>query len=140
MRVLRFLARFSLPKIVIPCPGLPHRPIGLKMAAMRRLIASRRVIASFCVCWLAYCGATRSNVLPLAFGMTPVEASLALGEPLVYHSGRRGSEVYVAGGPAGIPGFYPTDAGVALQFPNRPPTRWEKEWELPPPWPFLFPS
>ena len=40
----------------------------------------------------------------------------ALGLPLVYHSGRPGSQIYVAAGPAGIPGFYPTDHGIALQF------------------------
>jgi len=100
------------------------------MAAMKRLAAS------LCVCWLAYCGATRSNVLPLAFGMTPLEASLALGEPLVYHSGRRGSEIYLASGPAGIPGAYPTDYGIALQFRNGRLTGWKKDWQLRRPWPF----
>ena len=104
--------------------ALPRRPIGTKMAGMRRLIALS------CVCLLAYCGATRSNVLPLAFGMTPQEASLALGEPLVYHSGRRGSEIYVASGPAGVPGLYPVDYGMALQFRNGRLTGWKKDWQL----------
>ena len=90
----------------------------------------RRLVATLCVCWLAYCGATRSNVLPLAFGMTPAEASLALGEPLVYHSGRSGSEIFIAAGPAGIPGAYPVDAGIALQFRNGRLTGWKRDWHL----------
>ena len=102
----------------------------------------RRAIASLCVCWLAWCGAPRpntaprSNTLPLAFGMTPDQASAALGLPLVYHSGRRGSEIFVAAGPAGIPGFYPTDFGIALQFRRGQLTGWKKDWQLQRPGPF----
>jgi len=96
----------------------------------------RGFVVTCCICWLAWCGAPRSNNLPLAFGMTPAEASLALGEPLVYHSGRRGSEIYVAAAPAGIPGFYPTDFGIALQFRNGRLTGWKKDWQLRKPWPF----
>ena len=96
----------------------------------------RRLLVTFSVCWLAWCGAPRSNNLPLAFGMTPDEASLALGLPLAYYSGARGSEIYVASGPAGIPGFYPTDFGIALQFRNGRLTGWKKDWRLRMPWPF----
>lgn len=88
----------------------------------------RRALATFCVCWLAWCGAPRSNNQPLAYGMTPAQAALALGEPLVYHSGRRGSKI--AAGPAGIPGFYPSNAGIALQFRNNRLTGWKKDWQL----------
>src|SRR5262245_10892832 len=69
---------------------LPQRANGSKMAAMRRIIVTG------CICWLAWCGAPGANNLPLAFGMTPPEAELALGVPLLYHSGGRGSELYVA--------------------------------------------
>ena len=97
----------------------------------------RRLVTVFCLCWLAYCGATRSNVLPLAFGMTPAEASHALGEPLVYYSGRAGSEIYIAAGPAYVPGFYyPVDRGIALQFRNGRLTGWKKDWQLQRPGPF----
>lgn len=96
----------------------------------------RRAIASLCVCWLAWCGAPRTNTVPLAFGMTPDEAAAALGLPLVYHSGRRGSEIYIAAGPAGIPGFYPTDHGIALQFRRGRLTGWKKDWQLRRPGPF----
>ena len=98
----------------------------------------RRAIASLCVCWLAWCGAPRANTVPLAFGMTPNEVSAALGVPLVYHSGRPGSEIYVAAGHAGIPGFYPTDHGIALQFRRGRLTGWKKDWQLRRPGPGLF--
>ena len=90
----------------------------------------RHLVASLSVCWLAWCGAPGSNTAPLAFGMTPAQASAALGLSLVYHSGRRGSEIYVAAGPAGIPGFYPTDFGIALQFRHGRLTGWKKDWQL----------
>jgi hypothetical protein len=88
------------------------------------------------VCWLAFCGAPRSNTLPLAFGMTPKEASAALGLPLTYHSGRHGSKIYLAVGSEPIPGFYPVDKGVALQFRRGHLTGWKQDWHLNRPWPF----
>lgn len=96
----------------------------------------RRLIASLSVCWLGWCVAPGSNTAPLAFGMTPAEASAALRLPLVYHSGRRGSEIYVAGGQAGIPGFYPTTFEIALQFRRGRLTGWKKDWHLLRPGPF----
>ena len=83
-----------------------------------------------CVCWLAYCGAPRSNTLPLAYGMTAKQAEAALGEPLVYHSGRRGSEIYGAVGPTGIPGFYRVDAIIALQFRKGRLTGWKRDYRM----------
>jgi hypothetical protein len=94
------------------------------------------MIVSLCICWLAWCGAPRSNNLPLAFGMTPAEVELALGLPLLYHSGRRGSEIYLASGPAGIPGFYGSEGGIALQFRNGRLTGWKKDWHLRRPQPY----
>ncbi len=76
----------------------------------------RRVIASLCICWSAYCG-IESNTAPLAFGMSPEQASLALGVPLVYYSGRPGSEIYLAYGSPGIPGFYPVELGAGAAVP-----------------------
>jgi hypothetical protein len=97
---------------------------------------ARRIIASLCLCWTAYCGAYRSNVAPLAFGMTPDEVASALGLPLTYHSGRPGAEIYLARGTAGIPGFYPVDSGIALQFRKGRLTGWKQDWQLRRPWPF----
>ena len=96
----------------------------------------RHVIASLCVCWLAYCGAPRSNTLPLAFGMTPAETASALGVPLSHYSGRKGSKIYVAVKSAGIPGFYPVDRGIALQYRRGRLTGWKQDWRLNRPWPF----
>ena len=79
----------------------------------------KRVIASLCICWAAFCG-TQSNTAPLVFGMTPQEASIALGVPLVYYAGGPGSEIYLAYGSPGVPGFYPVDSALALQFRNGP--------------------
>ena len=90
----------------------------------------RRAFATCCVCWLAWCGAPHANTQPLAHGMTVAQAARALGEPLVYHSGRRGAEIYVAAGAAGIPGIDPSDAGIALQFRNGRLTGWKKDWQL----------
>ena len=85
----------------------------------------KQVIASLCVCWAAFCG-TQSNIVPLNFGMTPEEVSSALGVPLVYYSGRAGSEIYLAYGSPGIPGFYPVDYGDCAAVPQRPADRLEE--------------
>jgi hypothetical protein len=96
----------------------------------------RQLVASLGVCWLAWCNATGvhsapgSNTEPLAFGMTRSEASAALGLPLVYHSGGRGAEIYVARAPAGIPGYHRTDFSIALQFRRGRLTGWKKDWRL----------
>ena len=83
-----------------------------------------------CLCWIAYCGAPRSNIVPLKFGMTPSQVELALGEPLVYHSGRGGSQIYVTVGPAGIPGYYRVDSAIALQFRSGHLTGWKLDYRL----------
>jgi hypothetical protein len=98
-------------------------------------IGMKRVVASLLMCWAAFCG-TQSNTAPLAFGMTPAEASIALGVPLVYYSGGPGSEIYLAYGSPGIPGFYPVDSALALQFRKGQLTGWKKDWRLRRPWPF----
>jgi hypothetical protein len=92
-----------------------------------------QLVVALWVCWGIYCP---DNVAPLAFGMSPTEASMALGVPLVYYSGGRGSEIYIAYGSPGIPGFYPTDSALALQFRNGQLTGWKKDWRLRRPWPF----
>jgi hypothetical protein len=99
------------------------------------MLPMKRFAASLWVCWAAYCG-YQSNTAPLAFGMTPDQASIALGVPLVYHSGRQGSEIYLAYGSPGIPGFYPVDSALALQFRKGHLTGWKKDWRLYRPWPF----
>jgi hypothetical protein len=90
----------------------------------------RRALVSFCVCWFAFCAEPRSNIYPLAFGMTPPEASQALGVPLTYYSGRGGSEVYLAVGSAGVPGFFPVDTALTLQFRRGHLTGWKQDYRL----------
>ena len=55
----------------VDCVGLAGAPDWPEDGRMRR------VVASLSVCWFAYCGAPRSNVLPLVFGMTPGQAEQA---------------------------------------------------------------
>ena len=115
---------------------MPHGVTGLARA--RGWIENawmKRVVASLFMCWAAYCG-YESNVAPLAFGMTPQEASLAIGLPLIYHSGRPGSEIFVVYGSPRIPGFYPSDSALALQFRKGHLTGWKKDWRLRRPFPF----
>ncbi|MFL6799813.1 MAG: hypothetical protein ACJ8F3_20655 [Xanthobacteraceae bacterium] len=95
----------------------------------------KRAVTSLLVCLALYCG-SQSNVAPLAFGMTLDQAAAALGVPLVYHSGPPGSDIYVAYGSAGVPGFYPVDSSIALQFRKGRLTGWKKDWRLRRPWPF----
>jgi hypothetical protein len=95
----------------------------------------KHFVASLWVCWTAYCGLS-SNTAPLAFGMSPEQAAVALGVPLIYHSGPPGSEIYLAYGSPGIPGFYPADSAIALQFRKGQLTGWKKDWRLRRPTPF----
>jgi hypothetical protein len=92
----------------------------------------KRLATSLWICLAAYCG-HQSNTVPLAFGMSPEQAALALGVPLVHHSGRRGADTYLAYGSPGIPGFYPASAALALQFRQGRLTGWKKDWRLHPP-------
>ena len=93
-----------------------------------------RLTAAICLCWTAYCGSYDSNAWPLAFGMTPAEVAAALGVPLAYYSGPRGSELFLAGGSAGVPGRFPVEGTIALQFRRGHLTGWKKNWSLPRPW------
>lgn len=71
-----------------------------------------------------------SNVAPLAFGMTPEQVATALGAPLTYVSGQPQAEVYYTVTPAGVPGFYPVDRAIHLQFRKGCLTGWKKDWHL----------
>jgi len=91
----------------------------------------KSVVALTCAGWLTVPGADPPSTLPLAFGMTPQDAAVALGAPLVYHHGRRGSEVFYATRPAHIPGFYPVHRRVYLQFRKGCLTGWKSDWSEP---------
>ena len=92
----------------------------------------KKFITLGCIWWIA-CSATGSNVAPLAFGMSPDEASTALGLPLALVSSRRGSAIFLAAGNARQPGFYPMREQLYLQFRRGGLTGWKYDWRVPPP-------
>jgi hypothetical protein len=112
--------------------GLAHAADWTEDKQMRPTVKS--IAASIGLCWAAYCGPYDSNAWPLAFGMTPEQASAALGMPLTYYAGPHGSEIYLASGWAGVPGRFPVDAAITLQFRRGHLTGWKNNWSLPRPW------
>jgi hypothetical protein len=95
----------------------------------------RRAIVWLCVGWFSSCPyfEPRSNALPLAFGMSPQEAQAALNVPLVPVPGRKGS-VYFTTRPSSIPGFFPYENQLWLQFRGGRLTGWTKDWQHPAWW------
>lgn len=102
-----------------------------------RLIAGSKaghIVALGCLCWALFCQPYASNTWPLAIGMTPEQTAAALGVPLTYDSGPPGSEVYLARDFADIPGLFPADAVLALQFRHGHLTGWKANWAMRRPW------
>lgn len=98
--------------------------------------AMKRLAAALWLCFGAYCG-YQTNTAPLAFGMTPDQVSAALGVPLVYYAGPKGSEIFLAYGTAGaMPQILPIQSAVALQFRKGQLTGWKKDWQVGRPFPF----
>ena len=93
----------------------------------------KSAVALACAGWLSVPGAHPPNVYPLAFGMTPQDVSNAIGAPLTYVTGRRGSEIFVSTYSAGIPGFYPVNERLYLQFRKGCLTGWKSDWRMPRP-------
>jgi hypothetical protein len=92
----------------------------------------RRFVVLACACWFAVCAARENNIAPLAFGMTPAEAEAALGAPLAYAWGRRGSETFVAQYPIRVGTWRPADERVTLQFRRGRLTGWKHDWRTTP--------
>ena len=80
--------------------------------------------------WLCVGNAHAQNTLPLVFGMTPQDAEIALGVPLQYLSGPPRAEIYAALRSAGVPGLYPVDEALVMQFRRNKLTGWRKTWQL----------
>ena len=98
--------------------------------------AMKRLAATLWICFGAYCG-YQTNTAPLAFGMSPEQAGAALGVPLVYYSGPKGSEIFLAYGTAGFtPQILPIQSAMALQFRKGQLTGWKKDWQVGRPFPF----
>lgn len=71
---------------------------------------------------------------PLLFGMTRDEVERRVQAPLVYLSGSRGSERYMVERMSTIPGWYPVDARIILQFRRGKLTGWRRDWQMRPSW------
>jgi len=71
---------------------------------------------------------------PFVFGMTKHQVARIVAAPLIYLSGPRDSERYLVERPATVPGFYPVDARIVLQFRRGKLTGWRRDWQMRPYW------
>jgi hypothetical protein len=71
---------------------------------------------------------------PLVFGMTREQVERVVEAPLIYLSGARGSERFLVDRPASVPGFYPVDTSIVLQFRRGRLTGWRRDWQMRPYW------
>src|SRR4051812_31198496 len=72
---------------------------------------------------------------PFVFGMTPAQVERIVQAPLVYLSGPRGSERYLVERMSTVPGWYPVDTRIILQFRRGRLTGWRRDWQMRP---YLF--
>jgi hypothetical protein len=93
----------------------------------------RKAVVWGCIGFFSTCSYSdlRSNAVPLAFGMTPEAAAVALEVPLARVTGRRGSEVYYAEWTTLTTGLYARDRHLWLQFRNGRLTGWRNDWDRP---------
>jgi hypothetical protein len=94
----------------------------------------RRSIVIACVWWIASCATPGVRNDPLVFGMTPGEVERVLEAPLIYLKGPPGSERYMIQGRSSVPGLYPVDARIVLQFRRGHLTGWRRDWQMRPVW------
>jgi hypothetical protein len=71
---------------------------------------------------------------PLVFGMSREDVEQVVQAPLIYLSGPRGSERYIIRRTATVPGIYPVDALIVLQFRRGRLTGWRRDWQMRPYW------
>ena len=71
---------------------------------------------------------------PLLFGMTRDDVERVFGAPLIYLSGPRGSERYMVERMSTVPGWYPVDTRIILQFRRGKLTGWRRDWQMRPYW------
>jgi hypothetical protein len=98
----------------------------------------RRIVLMVCL-WLSSLAAAQAGYRdayndPLVFGMTPAQVEAVVQAPLVYLSGARGSERFLVERPATVPGFYPVDTRIVLQFRRGKLTGWRRDWQMRPYW------
>jgi len=71
---------------------------------------------------------------PLVFGMTKEQVARVVEAPLIYLSGPRDSERFLVERPATVPGWYPVDTHIVLQFRRGRLTGWRRDWQMRPYW------
>ena len=71
---------------------------------------------------------TLSNTTPLVFGMSPDEATAALGTPLVYVDGPPGGEIFLTTRDVGGSGFTFRHDPLYLQFRDGRLIGWKADW------------
>ena len=71
---------------------------------------------------------------PLVYGMTPEQVERVVRAPLTYLSGQRGYERYIVERMSTVPGIYPADTRIILQFRNGRLTGWRRDWQMRPSW------
>lgn len=71
---------------------------------------------------------------PFMFGMTPEQVEALVQAPLIRLSGSRGSERYMVQRLSTVPGFYPIDTRIILQFRRGKLTGWRRDWQMRPYW------
>lgn len=71
---------------------------------------------------------------PLVFGMTREQVERVVEAPLIYLSGPRDSERYLVERPSTVPGLYPVDTRIVLQFRRGRLTGWRRDWQMRPYW------
>ena len=69
---------------------------------------------------------------PLLFGMTREQVEQLVQAPLIYLSGPRGSERYMLQRMSSVPGWYPVDTRIILQFRRGRLTGWRRDWQMRP--------
>jgi hypothetical protein len=99
--------------------------------AMRGLRQAQQAVLWGCLGLFSTCPLfdTRSNTLPLQFGMSVDAASAALEVPLIRVAGRGGSDVYYAERSTAIPSFYTYDRHLWLEFRRGRLTGWHNDWQ-----------
>jgi hypothetical protein len=102
------------------------------MRAARRAIAVACGVALSCVAALPASSQTafapRNATLPLAFGMTPDQASQSLGVPLFHVRGRIGNELLIALPNVKGAALSSRSDGLYLQFRKGKLTGWKGDW------------
>jgi hypothetical protein len=113
-----------------------HELRTLTASGLPLMFSSMRHVLVACFWLLALASAHADYVAndPLVFGMTRDDVARVVEAPLIYLSGPRGSERYLVERRATVPGFYPVDTRIVLQFRRGRLTGWRRDWQMRPYW------